>query len=158
MGKRGRVGWQIYSAARTEAKETRMCPSLPHPNKRLPIRIGGQGWGDEIQHTCVRSQTHQLPWQGLLLGRCPSAQNPMMLRRDRALQISEALVSHPMLSLLVAAGRGRCRERRKHQLPWAQCLAFPAICWMPLEKPITVLLPWISQLYNPELFTSVINP
>lgn len=68
MGKRGRVGRQIYSAARTEAKETRTCPSLPHPNKRLPIRIGGQGWGDEIQHTCVRSQTHQLPRQDCCWG------------------------------------------------------------------------------------------
>jgi len=43
-------------------------------------------------------------------------------------------------------------------LPWAQCLAFPVICWMPLEKPIKVLLPRISQLYNPELFVGIINP
>lgn len=49
---------------------------------------------------------------GLSLGRYPPpAQNQIMLSQNRALQeISKALTSYPMLSLLLAAGSVRCSE------------------------------------------------
>lgn len=95
-------------------------------------------------------------WRAVSSQIFPLTQNQIMLSQNHLLQET----SKPPLP----ARCYRCDEQlevwdavRKHQLPWVQWLPWPVICWMPLEKPIKFRLPWISQLYNPDLYLSIIN-
>lgn len=65
--------WQVCSAAKTEVQGARTWPPLLRPSKRLSIRTGLEGWGDQIPRGCGRSQAHQLPlmdrhWGDIPLG------------------------------------------------------------------------------------------
>lgn len=90
----------------------RTRPCLHHPDKKLSIRRGVQGWGRHRWHSCVRSQAHPLPLTGCQLQIFPLTQNQITLSQNHLLQETpKASTPCPMLSLLWAAASVRCSEK-----------------------------------------------
>lgn len=124
MAKKKQNAMAVHRAAEMEEQGGRTRPCLLHPDERLPIRRGAQGWDHHRWHICVRSQAHQLPLTG-----CQQPDIPLDTESDNAESKPspsgdfKASTSCPMLSLWWAAGSVRCSEKAPAPLGSVAALA-----------------------------------